>query len=116
VSEDGDYRPNSWVICPECGCNVLAGDLPGHEARHISRPSKDALTTSEAAKVLGVKLRSVRSWIEKGQLPATAPGKGQRRFVKLSDLKAFVKVRQRRNPSFLVKFHEAGLGRALLGG
>ena len=40
----------------------------------------DEITTSEAAKILGVTSRTVRNWASEGKLPCTYTEGGHRRF------------------------------------
>lgn len=55
-----------------------------------SLPTDDYLTPAEAAAVLRIRPRTVRTWIACGRLPAkrTDPGRGGRLLVRRADLDA----------------------------
>ena len=59
-----------------------AGELPSttHMPHRASPPSRLGLSTSEAARELGVSLGTVRRWADLGYLRAYRTPGGQRRF------------------------------------
>jgi excisionase family DNA binding protein len=65
-------------------------------------PSLDLFTATEAAAILGVSIKLVRTWIKEGALPATRLGPGQRLYrIRRADLEAFIDARQFPLPSEL---------------
>jgi len=61
------------------------------------------MTVTEIARELGIHPQTVRRWVERGEVPGIRWGKGDKLWIKRSDLVSYLASRHTRGPTMPTK-------------